>query len=245
MRALLPQPIEQVDDDYLLSRYAGAALPFVRFNFVSSADGSAQLGGLSGALGSNGDHRIFNLLRRLAHVVLVGSGTVRAEGYAGPLVSDADQAWRTAHGLDAHPVFAIVSHNLSIAPDAEVLTASPGPVLLYTCAQVAEPLRESYPEHVQLVQVADNGEGPDPVQIVADLDARGLQFIHAEGGPHIFGQFISAGQVDSLCVSYSPVLAAGAGSRIARSVREQQRSLRLHTLLEENSMLFAEYRVDR
>lgn len=245
MRALLPQPIDHVDDEYLLSRYASTRRPFVRFNFVSSVDGSAQLGGLSAALGSDGDQRIFKLLRRPAQVVLVGSGTVHAEGYAGPLVSDADQAWRTARGLGAHPVLAIVSYHLSIAPDAEVLTSSPGPVLLYTCEQVTGQQRDSYPEHVQLVQVADNGQGPDPAQIVADLDSRGLQAIHAEGGPHIFGQFVAAGQVDSLCVSYSPVLAAGAGSRIARSQSEQQRSLTLHTLLEEDSMLFAEYRADR
>ncbi len=242
MRALLPTPVDDVNDEFLLSRYAGDREAFVRFNFVSSADGSAQLQGLSGALGSPGDQRIFDLLRRLAQVVLVGSGTIHAEGYDGPLVSEEAQSWRVSHGLSAHPTLAIVSRSLSIAADAAVLVRSPAPVLLFTCERVTDQLSAQYPQNVQLIQVSDSGEGPDPAQIVGRLNDLGLKFIHAEGGPRIFGQFIAADQVDSLCVSYSPVLAAGAGSRISHSEHDVQHKLRLHTLLEEDSMLFAEYR---
>ena len=40
------------------------------------------------------------VLRTMADVVLVGAGTVRAEGYGGLQVDDEDVAWRRAHGLD-------------------------------------------------------------------------------------------------------------------------------------------------
>ena len=39
--------------------------------------------GLSAGLGSKADQRVFGMLRRLADVVLVGAGTVRAEDYRG------------------------------------------------------------------------------------------------------------------------------------------------------------------
>ncbi|WP_313813581.1 dihydrofolate reductase family protein [Glutamicibacter sp.] len=243
MRALLPDVLENVDDDYLLSRYGSRQLPFIRFNFVSSVDGSAQLGGLSGALGSAADHRVFMLLRRLAQVVLVGSGTVHAEGYEGPLVSDEDRAWRLAHNLSPDPVLAIVSRSLSLSPQTPALNESPAPVLLFCAEPVSEQVRASYPSNVEIIQIGRRGDGVDPSQIVAQLVSRGLQFIHAEGGPRLFGQFAAAGVLDSLCLSYSPVLAAGQGARICSSPEETEIQLHLHTLLEEDSMLLSEYRV--
>ena len=50
-------------------------------NMVTSLDGAAMVGGVSGALGGDGDHEIFELLRELCDVVLVGSGTVIGEDY--------------------------------------------------------------------------------------------------------------------------------------------------------------------
>ena len=59
--------------------------PALRVNFVASADGAATLDGRSGGLGNANDQHILGLLRQLADVLVVGAGTLRAEGY-GPLV---------------------------------------------------------------------------------------------------------------------------------------------------------------
>ncbi|MGC2342457.1 MAG: dihydrofolate reductase family protein, partial [Mycobacterium sp.] len=56
---------------------------WLRANFIASLDGGATFGGKSGQLGGPGDRAVFSLLRELADVILVGAGTVRAEGYAG------------------------------------------------------------------------------------------------------------------------------------------------------------------
>ena len=245
MRALLPQPTDQVDDQFLLERYSSEQRPFVRFNFVSSIDGSSQADGLSGGLGSPGDRRVFSLLRRLADVILVGAGTVRAEGYEGQLLSEADMAWRIERELPPQPVLALISHGLHLEPTAPVFTQSPVPVLLFTSVHVADEQREAFGSNVTLVQVSDKDGGCEPQEIVAYLHSQGHSFIHAEGGPHIFGQFAAAGAVDSACISYSPVLVAGDGMRIA--VHEQQAFLafELHSLFEEDSMLFCDYRVSQ
>ncbi len=58
--------------------------PWVRAGFITSLDGRVTgAGGSSGALneGSEGDHAVLEHLRAWADVVVVGAGTVRAEGY--------------------------------------------------------------------------------------------------------------------------------------------------------------------
>ncbi|WP_275451237.1 dihydrofolate reductase family protein, partial [Arthrobacter sp. H14] len=100
IRRLLPCPsMDAARDEQLLEWYsppavADNAVPWVRFNFISSLDGSATLHGLSGGLASEADKRIFNLLRWPADVILMGAQTVRAEGYAGSLLDTPAVRWR-------------------------------------------------------------------------------------------------------------------------------------------------------
>ncbi|OYL19451.1 hypothetical protein A5N45_13050, partial [Streptococcus pneumoniae] len=56
---------------------------WLRANFISSLDGGATVDGTSGAMAGPGDRFVFNLLRELADVIVVGVGTVRIEGYSG------------------------------------------------------------------------------------------------------------------------------------------------------------------
>jgi hypothetical protein len=55
--------------------------PFLYLNMVASADGRATFAGRTEGLGSEADTRLLTELRALADAVLVGTGTVRAEGY--------------------------------------------------------------------------------------------------------------------------------------------------------------------
>ena len=122
MRRLLPDPAPEPDDAALLHSYAppSGTDPFVRFNFVSSIDGAATLGGLSGELGTAADKRVFMLLRRAADVILVGAGTVRAEGYDGELLDAASRAWRLERGMSECPVLAVVSGHLDLDAGGEI-----------------------------------------------------------------------------------------------------------------------------
>src|SRR6201996_9209267 len=77
----LPSPGDELDLPQLAQAYAYPAARWLRVNFVSSADGSVSVDGLSGGLSSAGDKRVFGILRVLADVILVGSGTARSENY--------------------------------------------------------------------------------------------------------------------------------------------------------------------
>jgi len=57
--------------------------PEVRAVAISSLTGSLTLDGVSGGLGNELDRQLLLALRDWADVVLVGAGTVRAEGYTG------------------------------------------------------------------------------------------------------------------------------------------------------------------
>ena len=62
--------------------------PFVFVNMVSTVDGRAQRSGSTRALGEAADLEMLLELRTLADAVLIGTGTLRVEGYA-RLMTDA------------------------------------------------------------------------------------------------------------------------------------------------------------
>ena len=115
MRRLLPDPAE-LDDAGLVEAYRPPAGRHLRVNFVASLDGSFTVDGRSEGLGTPGDKRIFDLLRALADVVLVGHGTASAEGY-GPISADsAVGRLRSALGRPATAPIAVVSRRASLDP---------------------------------------------------------------------------------------------------------------------------------
>jgi riboflavin biosynthesis pyrimidine reductase len=189
--------------------------PWVRVNFVSSVDGAATVGGLSGGLGDAADHRVFDLLRRLCDVVVVGAGTVRAEGYGAMRVDEESQRARRAAGLTDHPVFAIVSASLGLDPASPVFQDAPVRPIVVT----AERSDQDAGRRAALAEVADvvvcGVDRVDPAALVRELAARGLSRIHCEGGPHLFADLIAADVVDELCLTLSPTLVAGTAPRIA------------------------------
>src|SRR6478672_11033193 len=74
--------LADLDDDALRAAYAPPRLPWLRLNFVSTVDGAVDgADGKSGSINTEADHRVFRVLREIADVVVVGAGTVRAEGY--------------------------------------------------------------------------------------------------------------------------------------------------------------------
>src|SRR4051794_39084156 len=81
----LSQWSRSFEDTKLADAYAYPVdRPWLRANMIASLDGSAWWGDRTGPLGDEGDRELFQLLRGLADVVIVGAETVRVEGY-GPV----------------------------------------------------------------------------------------------------------------------------------------------------------------
>jgi riboflavin biosynthesis pyrimidine reductase len=229
-----PDAASDLDDDALTE---GIREPALRMNFVSSVDGAATRDGLSGGLGDAADRRYFELLRRVADVVLVGAGTVRAEGYGPMRVSDDSVAWREAHGLTPHPVFAIVSGSLDLDPASRIFSAAPVRSIVVTT-----PGRNAA-AFAEVADVVETGVG-ERIDAAAAIDAlrgRGLARILCEGGPHLFGSLLAADVVDELCVTLEPSLEAGESRRIAAGILPEPRGLELVHVLRSGSTLLLRY----
>lgn len=190
--------------------------PWLRVNFVSSIDGAATEGGLSGGLSDAADRRVFDLLRRLCDVVVVGAGTVRAEGYGAMRVDDESQRARRAVGLTEHPVFAIVSASLDLDPASPIFRDAPQRPIIMTTREASSSRPDELSALADVAEVVVCGSTRvEPARLVTALVERGLRRIHCEGGPHLFGDLIAAGAVDELCLTLSPQLVAGPSSRIS------------------------------
>jgi riboflavin biosynthesis pyrimidine reductase len=165
-------------------------VPEVTFNFVSTLDGRATIDGSSRALGGPADLETLLSLRAAADAVLVGPGTVRAEGY-GRLVGPERRA--------SPPPLVMISRSFDIPWEAPLFAAADQPVLIYgpgEAADVAAPV-----EVVALEELS-------PAAVVADLHARGVRKLLSEGGPTLFRAFLAAGLVDELCLTLAPAITA-------------------------------------
>src|SRR3954454_7234438 len=125
MRMLFPDTVDDIDLGGVYADFpAIEGRPSVRLNMIVSVDGGTSWNGVSGALGGPADKRLFAVLRAQCDVVLVASGTMRAERY-GPAMLSADvQQARIARGQDAVPAIAVVSGSCEFDWDSPFFSAA-------------------------------------------------------------------------------------------------------------------------
>ncbi len=240
-RAWPPDAVSPLDDEQLAACYAvdDRSRRSLRLNFVTSIDGAATAQGLTAGLSSPADKRVFDLLRRLCDVVLVGAGTVRAEGYGAMRLDGAAVRWRRANGLSDQPVFAIVSGRLDLEPGSAVFTEAPVRAMVVTVGASAQPKKEAFSRVADILVCGE--EKLDPKAMLIELARRGLRQVLCEGGPTLFGALLEADCVDELCLTVSPVLEAGKAPRIAAGALPDARRMRLHHALVSGSILLLRY----
>ena len=238
--SLWPAPGTALTDEQLLESYAPAALPWLRMNFVSSLDGAVTRDGLSGGLGDDADHRVFELLRRWADVVLLGAGTARDEGYGAMALPEESVRWRLAHGLAPQPVFALVSQRLALDPVSPIFADAPVRPLVFTVEDAPAGPRTALAEVADVVTVG--AREVEPMRVREELRRRDMLRIHSEGGPTLFGAFLAAGAVDELCLTLAPTLEAGPAQRIAHAMPAVPTAMELAGVLRAGDELLLRYR---
>ena len=180
---------------------APAERPFVFVNMVATIDGRAQVRGRTGELGDDADLEMLLELRALADAVLIGTGTLRAEGYARLVGSEARRARREAEGLAPDPTAVLLSRGLDLPWDAGLFAAPEQAVLVYTAAAAAgDPPDTAAP--VEVVRLPE----PTPAAALADLRSRGIAALLCEGGPTLNSALLGAGLADELFLTIAPVL---------------------------------------
>lgn len=199
-----------LDEDALLAAYPWPDEGrWLRAMMVTTLDGaSAGPDGLSGSISSGVDKQVFDAVRRLADVVLVGAATIRAEGYGAMRAKPADAPRRAEQGQSAAPVIAVVSPSLDLPWDSELFTASTHRPLVLTVAHPPGEQLARARERAELVQAP--GQDLDPSWMVDALLARGLRRIVCEGGAHLLETVVRAGLLDEADITLSPAFAGHA-----------------------------------
>ncbi|MFC9973248.1 pyrimidine reductase family protein [Spirillospora sp. NPDC127200] len=231
-----PDDLSALRDAYA---YPGGDGVWLRANMVASADGAAAFEGRAGGLGNPNDQRLLHLLRGLADVVIVGAGTVRAEGY-GPVRPDPDWSpWRG--GRPPAPPLAVVSGALDLDLDAPVFTEAAVPTIVLT-TEAADGARLAAARERADVVVA-GGDRLDWRLAIDALAGRGLRRMLCEGGPRVLDQLVTAGLLDELCLTVSPMLVGGDAFRVLNGPpAADPLRLRLTRLLrDEEDFLFLRY----
>lgn len=237
MRLLLPEARQLATED-LLDLYDPGEAPALRAGFVLSTDGAVAHGGGSRGLQTPADQAVFHALRAVTDAVVVGAGTLRAEGY-GPVRPRADgRAWRAARGLPAAPPLVVVSRRLDLEPGDRCWS---GPAVVVTCA-ASDPARRAALAQVAEVVVS----GDDTVDLAGALTAlheRGLSRLLCEGGPSLLTALLRARLVDELCLTLTPLLVGTAPGLLTSALGTPVRLDLLHLADGGGGVLLARYGV--
>jgi riboflavin biosynthesis pyrimidine reductase len=181
-------------------------------NFISSLDGVTSLpapGGPGRVLRGtcDADRFVMGLLRALADAVVVGAGTLRAEGghlwTAGHIDRERAAVYRALGWAETRVVVVTASGELD--PGERALEA--GALVLTTGAGAAR-LRGRLPAActVRSLDAAVTGPLP-PAAILAAVRAEGHRRVLTEGGPTLLAGFAAGGLLDEMFLTLSPVLA--------------------------------------
>jgi riboflavin biosynthesis pyrimidine reductase len=238
----------------------GLALPedAVYANFVSSLDGVASLAGRRGSGSAisgrdRADRFVMGLLRALADAILVGAGTVRADGGQAwtPSWISPDHADAYADLDRPQPLFVVASASGDLNPDEPAFEMAS---LVLTTAAGAARLRGRMPATVRLRALP--GDRLDGRDMLAAIRAEGCRRVLAEGGPRLVATLVGDEVLDDLFLTLSPVLAGrrtdgrrdGARAGLVEGIEflpGPGRWARLLSVKSHGSHLFLHYRLER
>ena len=226
----------------LAEREPPSGRPWVALNMASSADGRSTVGGTSGGLGSEADHRQFAALRREVDCVLVGTGTLATERYGSIIRDPAAREERIHAGRAPQPAACIVTRSGRLPLDIPLFQDPEQVVVVYTGAEVAL-------DGVQAeVDVEHTSHKPTFGGALRDLRARhDVRVALCEGGPRVVGALIAEGLLDEMFLTLSPMLVGGDGVKNVIEGREEAPPvpLELIRVLESDGYLFLRYLVSR
>jgi riboflavin biosynthesis pyrimidine reductase len=202
--------LADLSDEQLREVYAAPRRPWTRVLFVATADGATQgADGLSKSISNDADQRVFQTLRDLADVIVVGAGTVREEAYEPnpkPLVV-VSRSGRVPESLQAGDLSQVF---LATGSDAEAMDEA----------------RELLGDRVLVL----GKEGPELSQLRDALVGRGFTDLLCEGGPSLAGDLWAQGLADELALTVVPRIVGGEHRRPVQGA-DSDVELRLASLL--------------
>jgi riboflavin biosynthesis pyrimidine reductase len=207
--------------------------PYVISNFVTTLDGVVSLNVKGHASGadisgfSTQDRMVMGLLRAIADVVIIGSGTLRADRRhvwtaqaICPELADDYLRLSRALGKRGTPLNVIVSGSGEIDLRLPVFASGNVPALIVTTTMGAKRLqKQRAPDSVE-IRAIHRGASAIPARAILDevCRARRGKLILVEGGPRLLGDFYAERLVDEQFLTLAPQIAG-------RDARDRRLSL--------------------
>ena len=199
--------------------------PYIIANFVSTIDGVVTLN-VPGHYGSgeiNGfnqqDQILMGLLRAISDAIIVGAGTLRVArnhrwtaSYIYPPLADAYQLLRSNLGKSELPLNVFVTELGNIDLGLPVFQLAEVPVLIVTTKQGYDRIHtQGIPPSVQIATVQRNRPLSARSILKEVTRVRRCDVILTEGGPQLFGDFLSEKCLDELFLTLAPQIAGRDG----------------------------------
>jgi riboflavin biosynthesis pyrimidine reductase len=203
--------------------------PHVFSNFVTTLDGVVSLNAKGHASGADisgfnaQDRMVMGLLRAVADVVIVGSGTLGAyrrhvwtAGAICPELADEYRRLSKALGKRGAPLNVIVSGSGGIDLRLPVFASGKVPALIVTTVAGAKRLRKQRaPDSVEIRAIGRSGSAIPARSILDEVSrVRPGNLTLVEGGPRLLGDFYAERLVDEQFLTLAPQIAGrDAGDR--------------------------------
>lgn len=210
--------------------------PWVMFNMVESVDGATAVDGGASALNDEDDRALFLAMRAVADLVLMGAETVRSENLGPVRMSGEMSRYRANAGMEEEPRMVILTRSLGLDPEARVFSDPARRPTILTGDRVDQNRLDALSRVADVVQIDDL----DGNAIIEQLGSAGV--ILCEGGPTVNGVLMTAGMVDEINITVSPMLALGESQRIAHGQPLQPPiDMRLDRIVRGDRSLFLRY----
>jgi 5-amino-6-(5-phosphoribosylamino)uracil reductase len=201
---------------------------------IASLDGrisAAEKGGPQ--FGSRADRRRLFACRAWADALLLGAGTVRAEGFA-PLIRDEKLcAAREANGMPAHPDAFVLTRSGRLPWHAPFF--APGPQRrTILCGEMLQPPSAHIGVHAL-------GSPSGLEQALDYLQERGYRRLLVEGGGLLFHHLLGSRRLDRLHLTLAPLLLGGDNPLLLPRVSGPSSALKLLVCEQVGDELFLEY----
>ena len=244
LRRLLPDQAETTVLDQVATftpfEDPPADAPYLYTNFALTIDGKATIDGRSGSIGSDTDTAMLVGLRTRADAVMIGSGTLRAEGYGRVVGDPAKRELRESNGLSPDPLMVIVC-----GPPRPALGRAAVHRGGRRGADLHRRRRRRRPRpRTRSRSSATEGGRPGRRRCATCGPSAGSDRCSARAAPPCTPSCVAAGLVDELFVTRAPKLAGGEGPGLFTGLAADERDLELVWLLtNEQGELYARYRV--
>lgn len=162
------------------------------------------------ALGTEHDRRLMDELRAGAHAVIVGSGTVKHDGFPILMRYEDLKARRISRGLPPHPVNVTMSHALSLPANRPFFQHADTETIVFTTRSAPAARVKRFSRFAEVVVLPRKTLSPRAV--LDHLGNRGFTRVLLEGGGEVHFAFAKEGVIDDVYITMTPRLIGGASA---------------------------------